>query len=154
AARELEGGNFAARAALARADEIGRLGEAFDRMAAALSELDQAKSEFVANVSHELRTPLTSMKVSLANVLDGVLGELDPGGRVALERVQGELERLIHLVGQLLEMARLDAGALEPRFERVELAPLAREVVESLRPLAGERSVELAIEGDGAVRAD
>src|SRR5262249_6444985 len=81
-------------------------------------------------------------------------GELEPDARVALERVQSELERLIRLVDQLLEMARLDAGALEPRIERVELAPLAREVGESLRPLAGERAVELVIEGDGAVRAD
>jgi len=154
AAEALEGGDFAARAGLARADEIGRLGAAFDRMAAALSELDQAKSEFVANVSHELRTPLTSMKLSVANVLDGVTGELAPEQRVALQRVQGELERLIGLVNQLLEMARLEAGAVEPRLERVELAPLAREVLESLRPLAGERAVALSLEGDGAVRGD
>jgi signal transduction histidine kinase len=154
AAGELQRGNFAAQVRMERADEIGRLGAAFDRMAGALSELDRAKSEFVANVSHELRTPLTSLKLSVANLLDGVVGEVEPGQRAALERIQGELERLIRLVNQLLEMARLDAGAVEPHLERVELLPLAREVVESLRPLAGERAVELAVEGEGAVRAD
>ena len=154
AAEELSRGNFAASAALERSDEIGRLGAAFDRMAGALHELDRAKSEFVANVSHELRTPLTSLKLSVANLLDGVVGEVDPRQRAALERVQGELERLIRLVNQLLEMARLEAGAVEPRRERIELEELAREVVASLEPLAGEHEVRLAVEGAGAVRAD
>jgi len=154
AANELSRGNFAASAALDRPDEIGRLGAAFDRMAGALHELDRVKSEFVANVSHELRTPLTSLKLSVANLLDGVVGEVDPRQRAALRRVQGELERLIGLVNQLLEMARLEAGAVEPQRERVELEPLAREVVASLEPLAGEHAIAIEIEGAGAVRAD
>jgi len=154
AAERLAGGDFAARANLARADELGRLSLAFDRMAGALSELDKAKSEFVANVSHELRTPLTSLKLSVANLLDGVVGELAPEQRRTLERVQGELERLIRLVNQLLEMARLDAGAVEPRLERLELLPVAEAVVASLAPLAGEHAVVLAVEGAGTVRAD
>ncbi len=154
AADELSRGNFAASAALGRADEIGRLGLAFDRMAGALHELDRVKSEFVANVSHELRTPLTSLKLSVANLLDGVIGEVDPRQRAALERVQGELERLIRLVNQLLEMARLEAGAVEPKRERVELEPLAREVAAALEPLAGEHAIRIEIEGTGAVRAD
>ncbi len=154
AAEELARGNFTASAGLERADEIGRLGAAFDRMAGALSELDRAKSEFVANVSHELRTPLTSLKLSVANLLDGVVGTVAPGQRATLERVQGELERLIRLVNELLEMARLDAGACEPKRERVELLPLAREVVAALQPLASEHAITLEIEGAGAVRAD
>src|SRR5262245_6325137 len=154
AARELAAGNFAASAGLARADEIGRLGAAFDRMAGALHELDRVKSEFVANVSHELRTPLTSLKLSVANLLDGVVGEVDPSQRATLRRIQGELERLIRLVNQLLEMARLDAGAIELKRERVELNELAREVAASLEPLASEHAVRIEIEGAGAVRAD
>jgi signal transduction histidine kinase len=154
AAERLAHGDFAARAELARADEIGRLGAAFDRMAAALAELDRAKSEFVGNVSHELRTPLTSMKLGLANLLDGVVGGLEPAQRTALARVQSELERLIALVNQLLEMARLDAGAVVPRSEPVELAPLARSVAESLAPLAAERGIDVRVEGAGTVRAD
>jgi two-component system heavy metal sensor histidine kinase CusS len=123
-------------------------------MAAALAELDRAKSEFVGNVSHELRTPLTSMKLGLANLLDGVVGGLEPAQRTALARVQSELERLIALVNQLLEMARLDAGAVVPRSEPVELAPLARSVAESLAPLAAERGIDVRVEGAGTVRAD
>jgi signal transduction histidine kinase len=154
AAERLARGEFDARADLARGDEIGRLGAAFDRMAAALSELDRAKSEFVASVSHELRTPLTSMKLSLANLLDGVVGEVTPAQRTALVRVQGELERLILLVNQLLEMARLEAGAVAPRIEPLELAPLARATAESLAPLAAERGLEVRVEGEATVRAD
>jgi signal transduction histidine kinase len=154
AADELARGNLQARAGLARRDEIGALAGAFDRMAAALGELDQAKSDFVAHVSHELRTPLTSMKLSVANLLDGVVGELDARQRTALERVERELERLIALVNRLLELARLEAGALRPTLEPVELLPLAREVAGSLAALAEERGVALEISGEGTVRAD
>jgi signal transduction histidine kinase len=153
-AEELAAGNFEATAGLARSDEIGRLGAAFDRMAGALHELDRAKSEFVANVSHELRTPLTSLQLSVANLVDGVVGELDPKQRSTLLRIQGELGRLIRLVNQLLEMARLDAGAVLLNGERIELAELAREVAVSLEPLAGEHAVKIEIEGDGSVLAD
>ncbi|HEX6884941.1 MAG TPA: HAMP domain-containing sensor histidine kinase [Planctomycetota bacterium] len=154
AAERLAHGDFGASAGIAREDELGRLALAFDRMTGALSELDRAKSEFVANVSHELRTPLTSLKLSVANLLDGVVGELDEAQRGVLRRVQGELERLIRLVNQLLEMARLEAGAVEPRRERVELLPVAEAVVASLTPLAGERGLVIAVEGAGAVLAD
>ncbi len=154
AAERLERGDLGASVNLSRADEIGGLALAFDRMAAALRELDHAKSEFVANVSHELRTPLTSMRLSVENLLDGVVGELDPRQRAALERVERELERLVQLVNQLLDLTRLEAGAVRPALERVELAPLAREVVESLAALASERGIAVGIEGAGAVRGD
>ncbi len=154
ATERLERGDLQASVGLSRADEIGRLAAAFDRMAAALRELDRAKSEFVASVSHELRTPLTSMRLSIGNLLDGVVGELDPPQRAALERVERELERLIQLVNQLLEMAKLEAGTVRPALARVELAPLAREVAGSLAALAAERGIALEIEGGGAVRGD
>lgn len=154
AAEALSSGDFTASAALNRKDEIGRLGATFDRMAGALHELDRAKSEFVANVSHELRTPLTSLKLSVANLLDGVVGEVPEGQRATLRRVQGELERLIRLVDQLLEMARLEAGVIELHRERVELVPLAREVATALEPLASEHAIAIAIEGSGTVLGD
>ena len=154
AAEAMERGDLAARARIGRSDEIGRLGAAFDRMAAALHRLDEAKSEFVGNVSHELRTPLTSMRLSVANLLDGVVGELDGRQRGALERVQRELERTIELVDDLLEMARLEAGVVEPRREPVDLAALARECAEALERPASARGIALEVRGEGGASAD
>ena len=154
AAEALEGGALDARAGVERDDEIGALGAAFDRMAGALARLDAAKSEFLGNVSHELRTPLTSLRLTVANVLEGVTGEVPAAQREALDRVRRELDRLSSLVDDLLELARLEAGGAEPHLARVDLAALAAECVEALGPAAAARQVNLEVAGAGAVRGD
>ncbi len=132
-------GEFAARTGIAREDELGQLAEAFDRMAAAVQQLDQMKSDFVAHVSHELRTPLTSAKVALANVQEGI------SGREALARVQEDLDRLIRMVNALLDIARIEAG-IELARQPADLGALVRSSVETLRPIA---RVELQVSGTG-----
>jgi signal transduction histidine kinase len=132
-------GEFAARTGIARDDEIGQLAAAFDRMAAAVQQIDQVKGEFVAHVSHELRTPLTSAKVTLANVQEGI------GGTESLGRVQEDLDRLIRMVNELLDVARLDAG-ISLAKQRTDLGALVRSTVETLRPIA---KVPLTVAGTG-----
>lgn len=154
AARAMESGNLAARARIERSDEIGRLAQNFDRMAASLERLDDAKSEFVASVSHELRTPLTAIRLSIANLLDGVLGPVDEAQKPTLTRLRGDVDRMIRMVNDLLEMARLEAGAVAPRREQVELALLAREVAGALEPLAREKKVEVRVTGEGKGNVD
>jgi signal transduction histidine kinase len=132
-------GEFAARTGIAREDEIGQLAQAFDRMAAAVQQLDLMKGEFVAHVSHELRTPLTSAKVTLANVQEGI------GGTESLGRVQEDLDRLIRMVNELLDVARIDAG-LTLAKQRTDLGALVRSTVETIRPLA---KVALSVDGAG-----
>jgi signal transduction histidine kinase len=132
-------GDFAARTGIAREDEIGQLAQAFDRMAAAVQQIDQVKGEFVAHVSHELRTPLTSAKATLANVQEGI------GGKESLGRVQEDLDRLIRMVNELLDVARIDAGISLAR-QRTDLGGLVRSTVETIRPIA---KVPLAVTGEG-----
>lgn len=132
-------GDFAARTGIVREDEIGQLAQAFDRMAAAVQQIDQVKGEFVAHVSHELRTPLTSAKATVANVQEGI------GGRESLGRVQEDLDRLIRMVNELLDVARIDAGIALAK-QRTDLGALVRSTVETLRPLA---KVALMVSGDG-----
>jgi len=123
-------------------------------MAAALEQLDDAKSDFIANVSHELRTPLTSMRLSLANLTDGVAGPLEDRQAVALHRIQSDAERLIKLVDDLLAMARLEAGVEHVASIELDLAELARAVASSLESLASERDVRIVVTGDGRALAD
>jgi signal transduction histidine kinase len=132
-------GDFAARSGITREDEIGQLAQAFDRMAAAVQQIDQVKGEFVAHVSHELRTPLTSAKVTLANLQEGI------GGKESLGRVQEDLDRLIRMVNELLDVARLDAGIALAK-ERSDLGALVRGAVQTLRPLA---RIPLSVSGAG-----
>ncbi|HVR87816.1 MAG TPA: HAMP domain-containing sensor histidine kinase, partial [Planctomycetota bacterium] len=139
AAHELAGGNLAVRSGIKRDDEIGQLARAFDRMATSVQQLDQMKGEFVAHVSHELRTPLTSAKVTLANVQEGI------GGIESLGRVQDDLDRLIRMVNELLDIARIEAG-LRLAKQVTNLGELVHSAADSLRPLA---KVSLTITGSG-----
>jgi len=138
-AERIRAGDLTARANLAGEDEFARLGQEFDRMAASVQQLDQMKSEFVAHVSHELRTPLTSAKVTLANVQEGI------GGKDSLDRVQVDLDRLIRMVNELLDIARIEAG-LQLAKQPTNLGDLVGSAAESLRPLA---KVEMKISGRG-----
>lgn len=154
AAEAMGQGDLSVRSGLKGSDEIGQLATAFDAMADALAQLDAAKSEFVGNVSHELRTPLTSMRLSVANLLDGVVGDLDERQQRSLSRVQRELDRMIAMVTELLEMARIEAGIVEPARETVDLRELLDAASSARRADAGQRDLSIEVAGAGRATAD
>jgi signal transduction histidine kinase len=122
-----------------------------------LKELDRLKSEFVSHVSHELRTPLTSVKGYVDYLLEGIAGELSPLQRDFLTRLKGNADRLLRLITDLLDLARIEAGQMVLYPERLCVREIATEVLETLRPLSVEKGIELGIEGSEAsamVRAD
>jgi len=120
--------------------------EAFERerlAARRLKELSDLKSEFVSKVSHELRTPLTSILGAVDNLLDGIAGALEDKLRGYLVRIRDNGNRLLGLINDLLDLARIEAGEEQLRASRFHLAPLVQEVVETVRPLAEGRGVSL-----------
>jgi signal transduction histidine kinase len=105
-------------------------------------ELDLMKDEFVSLVSHELRTPLTSIRGYLELLLeDG--GNLSPEQERFLGVVDRNSERLLHLVGDLLFLAQVDAGKLTIEREDVDFEQVVQDSVETLRPIAEARQIEL-----------
>ncbi|MSP60914.1 MAG: response regulator [Myxococcales bacterium] len=120
----------------------GELGAALDR----LKELDRVKNEFFANISHELRTPLTLI---LAPV-DELIGSAEnPQNRGRLEVVRRNAERLLRLIDDLLDLARLEVGGLRLNVGVVDLHALTEQVVEAFRPAAEVKSVGLTLSGEG-----
>jgi signal transduction histidine kinase len=107
-------------------------------------ELDRLKDEFVATVSHELRTPLTSMMGFLEMLREGEAGELTEEQQRFLAIVYRSSERLQRLVGDLLFVARLDAGGLQMQYAAVDVVDVVRDAVESSSALARSRDVELS----------
>lgn len=105
--------------------------ETTESQARRLAELDAAKGRFFQNVSHELRTPLTLLLGPLRDALDGRFGALDPAAPLIrhLPMMQRSGERLLGLVDELLDLARLDVGRLPLRASRADLAQLARRTV-------------------------
>lgn len=116
AARAMAKGNYDRRVSATSRDEVGELARAFNKMAAELAETDRLRRDLVANVSHELRTPITALQAVLENLVDGVESPDPQTFRTMLAQV----ERLGRLVTQLLDLSRLESGAVP--LERSEFA--------------------------------
>ncbi|WP_343913244.1 HAMP domain-containing protein, partial [Ornithinicoccus hortensis] len=104
AAGQMAAGDYSARVPATSADEVGRLGHAFNTMAADLAAADQERRQLVATVSHELRTPLAAQRALLENLVDGVVTPDD----TALQTALAQSERLSGLVSDLLDVSRID----------------------------------------------
>ncbi|HPH94871.1 MAG TPA: ATP-binding protein [Anaerolineaceae bacterium] len=128
--------------------ELDHLGWAFNQMVASLRQSEQAQNAFVADVAHELRTPLTVIKGTIETLEDGAMDDMEGRGPL-LSSMQKETDRLIRLVNDLLVLTRADAGMLKLEFEALDLAELARQRCEHLRPLAARRGVRFVIQAEG-----
>ncbi|KGN38283.1 DUF4153 domain-containing protein [Knoellia subterranea] len=128
AASRMAAGDYGQRVSTASTDEVGELSRAFNAMASDLADADRQRRQLIATVSHELRTPLTAQRALLENLVDGVVQPDDAALRGAL--VQSE--RLSDLVGDLLDLSRIDAGVAPLRLEEVSVGEvLARAVREA-----------------------
>jgi signal transduction histidine kinase len=127
-------------------DEVGELAQAFDVMRLRLAHLDHARREFIANASHELRTPLFSLSGFLELLADEELDERER--RDFVEEMSGQVVRLTKLATDLLDLSRLDAGQLAVASTPVDLAAIARTVVEEVRAVAEGSGHILRIDAD------
>jgi signal transduction histidine kinase len=120
AASAMARGNYSRRVRATSRDEVGELARAFNAMAAELADVDRMRRELVANVSHELRTPIGALQALLENLVDGV----EPPDPAALRTALVQTERLGRLVAQLLDLSRLESGALALRPAPFPVRPL------------------------------
>jgi len=114
------------------------------RLVGELQEADRRKDEFIATLSHELRNPLAPLANSLELLnLTGASAEAAP----IHEMMQRQVNHLVRLTDDLLEMSRVTRGAFELRRERVELAAVVRNALETSDPLirSGGRRLELEL---------
>lgn len=109
-------------------------------------ELDRLKSEFFDNVSHELRTPLTLILLTLDSLLQGP-GQLPPALRQSLETMSRSASRLLQLINNLLDLARMESGKTRLRYEPLELHSLLRTLLEPFMVMATRKGVALRLEG-------
>ncbi len=129
--RAVAQGSFGYRLEAAGKDELSELAGSFNRMVARLGDLDRLKSDFVSHVSHELRTPLVAMRETNDALLDELAGALSPEQRRLLELNQRGAERLARMLTRLLDLARMEAGAVEYDLRPHDLAAMVRETVET-----------------------
>jgi signal transduction histidine kinase len=124
-------------------DELGRLARSFDLMQERLAQVDRARKDFIANASHELRTPLFSLGRFLELLAEE---DLDPATREEFVLTMREqVSRLTKLATDLLDLSRLDSGAVEVVAEPVDLAAAARGLVREFRGLAARHGSRVVL---------
>ncbi len=129
AAGRMAAGDYEVTVTATSRDEVGELARSFNRMAAELAEVDQQRRDLVAMVSHELRTPISALQANLENLVDGVA---EPDADL-LASMLARTERLGRLVSQLLDLSRLESGAVPLDIGAVDAAALIDQVVEEVR---------------------
>jgi signal transduction histidine kinase len=127
--------------------ELGHLSARFGEMAARLGEVEAMERNFLMSVSHELRTPLTAIRGHVSALLEGVVD--DPREQQAsLETVEAEATRLERLVGDILDLAKLDTHRFTVMREEVDMGALVDQAYETYRDEARRRGIEYRRSGD------
>ena len=164
-ASEISNGNLNARVNPATGDELARLGKAFNTMAERLAgsheymeekvsqatsnlssaneelqQLDQLKTDFIADMSHELRSPITAVQGGLDYLKRTVVKEEN---RKYLTIMDNNLLRMTHLVSDMLDLTKIEAKKVVWNFESNDLAGLIREVCEILSLKAGQKNLSI-----------
>jgi two-component system sensor histidine kinase MtrB len=132
-------------------DDLARLGNSFNAMAASLQQqiaqlenLSRVQQRFVSDVSHELRTPLTTIRMA-GDLIHDSRGTFDPAVARSAELLMGELDRFESLLTDLLEISRFDAGAAVLEIEATDLRGCVERAVDAHRTLAGRKGIELVV---------
>jgi len=122
-------------------DEIGHLAERFAEMATRLREAEELERNFLMTVSHELRTPLTAIRGHVEALREGVVE--DPELRTAsLDVISAEATRLERLVGDVLDLAKLDTRRFTVRHEEVDMARLLEQAYLAFGEEAKQRRID------------
>jgi signal transduction histidine kinase len=121
--------------------ELGHLSDRFADMAHRLKEVEQMERNFLMSVSHELRTPLTAIRGHVAALREGVVDDPEDRAR-SLETVEMETQRLDRLVGDILDLAKLDTHRFTITTEEVDMGQLVDEAYERFREEAQRRSID------------
>ena len=140
-------GNLAPRfhAGSKRGDELTDLGRDFDRMTGRLRHLMDSQTRLLHDVSHELRSPLARLQAAI-----GLAHQQPEKMAASMERIERESERMDKLIGELLTLSRLEAGAMHPHSEDICIADLVHDIVADARYEAGARQVAIDVAGDAA----
>ncbi|HEY4394157.1 MAG TPA: ATP-binding protein [Polyangia bacterium] len=108
-------------------------------------EVDRLKNAFIANMSHEIRTPLNSVLALTQLLREGVAGPLTVDQRKYLQVIERNGQALLHLINDVLDLSRIEAGHLEMDAQNVDLGAHLEAVTSALAPLAAAKNLDLVV---------
>ncbi len=127
--QKIASGDYSGKVPITTRDEVGRLAVAFNRMAGSLQHIEQLRKTMMINVAHELRTPLTNIQGYLEALVDGVVVP----SKDTFDLLHEETLRLVHLVEDILRLAKADAARADLNRTEVRLSDLIVHVLESFQ---------------------
>ncbi len=107
-------------------------------------ELEKVKTDFVATISHEFKTPLTSIMMAASMLLENGMGELNDDQREALEALKEDGDRLSGLVGELLELSRIESGSAVYDMKPCSVRYIAEAALKGFTEYAAKRGVRIS----------
>lgn len=137
--RRIASGDYSGKVPVTGRDEVGQLAEAFNRMAQSLQHIEQLRKTMMINVAHELRTPLTNIQGYLEALIDGVVTP----SRETFELLQEETMRLVHLVEDILRLAKADAARADLHKVEIRLPDLIAQILKSFQPQFNGKKVSV-----------
>lgn len=128
-------------------DEIGNLGVAFNQMCDKLKEMDQVKTDFVANVSHNLKTPLTAIREANDLLLKKVAGPVSESQIRLLNIIKEETLQLTMMINDLLDISRVEAGLMRYNFQYLDMQDVIQKSIDEIRFLAENKNIHIEYTG-------
>ncbi|MBT2691055.1 HAMP domain-containing protein [Bacillus sp. ISL-47] len=142
AAEHVSQGHYDVQLAIDSKDEIGQLANAFNHMSSSIQKEDERKRDFLANVSHELRTPISYVK-GYSDALMSDMVQSDEERNNYLRLIHREAGRMERLVGDLLDLSKLESDEYKLEKMPLPLAQLIEDAIEKYKPFIQEKGLEL-----------
>ena len=142
-AKAISKGEFDMRVNISSDDEIGDLAKSFNYMADSLIDIENMRKSFIANISHELRSPMTSINGFIVGMLDGTIPQ--EKWSYYLSIVSSEIKRLIRLINDLLDLARLESGEFSIKMGVFDINELIRERVIKFEDKINKKNINVDV---------
>ncbi|MBI1806606.1 MAG: HAMP domain-containing protein [Ignavibacteria bacterium] len=151
-AGQIRSGNLGRRIPIRSRDEFGKLGENLNSMMdklnediATLKKLERVRTEFLGNVSHELRTPIFAIQGMLETLLQGAIDD-EEVNRDFLQRALHNTQNLNTLLGDLIEISRIESGDMKMSFRYFSVREFLEHIVTEMQPPAKYKNITLSFE--------
>lgn len=130
-------------------DSLSGMMQAFYTDITQMKKLERVRTEFLGNVSHELRTPIFSTQGLLETLLNGAIDDKKVN-RNFLKKALANTERLNELLGELIDISRIESGEMKLRFRFFDVVAFLQTIVGEMQTYAEQRSINLKLEGETA----
>ncbi|CDF59083.1 sensor histidine kinase [Thermobrachium celere] len=142
-AKSIAKGEFDKRVEIISDDEIGDLATSFNYMADSLQNLENMRRSFIANISHELRSPMTSINGFITGIIDGTIPQ--EKWTYYLNIVHDEIKRLMRLINDILDLARLESGEFSINIGVFDLNELIRQRVIKFEEKINKKKIDVSV---------